>query len=170
MIAALAVRDTSADVPGDDAVDPARLRARIDRLVALIDAMLTRQVDAIIAETRFAALEAAWRGVAWLVEGLGADGMTRLRLLDARWPEIVRDAERSTEATTGALFDIVYNQEFDMPGGVPFSLMLGLYAVRHRPSRDHPSDDVTVLRHLGHVAAAAFVPIVLDADAGMFGV
>lgn len=157
---------------GDDQAlrDPQRLRAVGDRLVAIIDASIGRQLDAIIAAPRFAALEAAWRGVAWLVDGLGADGMARIRLMDARWAEIVRDVERATDVEQGALFDILYNQEFDMPGGVPFSLLLALYAVQHRPSRTHPSDDVAVLRHLSQVAAAAFTPIILDVAPAFFAV
>jgi type VI secretion system protein ImpD len=143
---------------------------RVDRVVAAIDAALSEQVNAIMADARFQALEAAWRGVAWLAEGLNAEGMARIRLLDARWAEIVRDFERSPDVEHSAMFDIVYNQEFDMPGGVPFSLMLGLYAVQHRPSRDHPSDDVAALRLLSQVAASAFVPLVLDAAPALFGV
>lgn len=159
----------TADKPAEaDAVRRA-LRRRADRIVARIDALLSAQIDAILAHPRVATLEAAWRGVAWLVQGLGADGLSRLRLLDARWPELVRDFERSADVEHSALFDIVYNQEFDMPGGVPFSMILALYAVQHRPSRAHPGDDVGTLRQLAHVAAAAFAPIVLDGAPGLFG-
>ncbi|SFS09718.1 type VI secretion system contractile sheath large subunit [Sphingomonas jatrophae] len=159
------------DAGASGTVDPRRaVRRRIDRAIARIDALLTAQVEAIVAHARFAELEAAWRGVRWLVDGLGADGMSRLRLLDARWPELVRDFDRSTDVEHSALFEIVYNQEFDMPGGVPFSMLLGLYAVQHQPSRDHRSDDVAALRQLAHVAAAAFAPIVLDGAPGLLGV
>jgi type VI secretion system protein ImpD len=150
--------------------DHRRLRVVADRWISMIDEMIGRQLDTILAAPRFQALEAAWRGVAWLVDGLGVDGTAHIRLMDARWPEIVRDVERSTEVEQGALFDILYSQEFDMPGGVPFSLLLGLYAVQHRPSRTHPSDDVAVLRHLSQVAAAAFTPIILDAAPAFFAV
>ena len=145
------------------------LRRQVDRAVAAIDTMLSVAVDTILAHPRLAALEANWRGIAWLVQGLGADGLARLRLFDARWVELVRDFERSVDVEHSALFDIVYNQEFDMPGGVPFSMILALYAVQHRPSRDHPGDDVGALRLLAQVAAAAFAPIVLDGAPGLFG-
>ncbi|GAA3713752.1 type VI secretion system contractile sheath large subunit [Sphingomonas cynarae] len=155
--------------PGGEAAARRALRRRIDRAVAAIDTMLSVQVDAILVHPRFATLEAAWRGIAWLVQGLGADGLSRLRLFDARWAELVRDFERSVDVEHSALFDIVYNQEFDMPGGVPFSMILALYAVQHRPSRDHPGDDVGALRMLAQVAAAAFAPIVMDGAPGLFG-
>lgn len=149
---------------------PASARTRVDHAIALIDTALSDQVNAILAEPRFAALEAAWRGVRWLVSGLGVDEMARIRLLDARWAELGRDLERSPDLERSALFDLVYSQEFDMPGGVPFSLLIGLYEVQHRPSRGHPSDDVEILRQLAQVCAAAFAPIILDAAPGLFGV
>ena len=155
--------------PADEAAARRSVRRRIDRAIAMIDLMISAQVDMILAHPRFAALEAAWRGVAWLVDGLGADGLSRLRLFDARWAELVRDFERSVDVEQCALFDIIYNQEFDMPGGVPFSMILALYAVQHRPSRQHPDDDVGALRMLAQVAAAAFAPIVIDGAPGLFG-
>jgi type VI secretion system protein ImpD len=143
---------------------------QIDHAIALIDEAVSEQVNAILAHARFAALEAAWRGVRWLVSGLVADGASRIRLLDAGWSELARDFERSSEFDRSALFDLVYAQEFDLPGGVPFSLLIGLYDVQHRPSREHPTDDVEVLRHLSQVCAAAFAPMVMDAAPGLFGV
>jgi type VI secretion system protein ImpD len=49
-------------------------------------------------------------------------------------------------------------------------LLLGLYAVQHRPARGHPTDDVGALRMLAQVAAAAFVPTLLDAAPALVGV
>jgi type VI secretion system protein ImpD len=156
--------------PPNAAADGQSLRRRIDRAIATIDAALSEQLNRILAHPRFAALESAWRGVAWLAQEVGADGMTRIRLLDARWPEIARDLERAVDVDHSALFDHLYSQEYDMPGGVPFSLLLGLYAIRHRPSRTAPVDDIAVLRLLSRVAAAAFVPVILDAAPALFGI
>ena len=152
------------------AADGRVLRRKADRAIAAIDAKLSAQVDAIIGDPRFAALEANWRGVAWLTRELAADGTTRLRLLDARWVELARDFDRAADVEHSALFEAVYNQEFDIPGGVPFSLLLGLYAVQHKPSPDHAVDDVGALRQLAHVGAAAFAPIVVDGAPGLLGV
>ncbi|WP_174279760.1 type VI secretion system contractile sheath large subunit [Sphingomonas bacterium] len=153
-----------------DWFDGAPSRTAADRLIARIDQALSEQVDAILAHPRFAALEAAWRGVRWLTSGLDVDGASRIRVLDARWTEVARDFDRAAEFDRSALFDLLYAQEFDMPGGVPFSLLVGLYAVQHRPARGHPTDDVEVLRHLSQACAAAFAPIVVDAAPGLFGV
>lgn len=147
-----------------------RQRALVDALIARIDELLSDQVNAIISHPRFAGLEAAWRGVRWLIGGLGIDGKTRLQLLDCRWAELSRDFERAPEYDRSALFDLVYAQEFDMPGGIPISMMVGLFDIQHRPTREHPSDDIEVLRHLAQVAAAAFAPMIMGAAPGLFGV
>ena len=154
---------------GGAPADPDALRLKLDADLAEIDHALSQAVNAILRHPRLQALEAAWRGAAWLVSGLGADGATVLRLLDARWPEVVRDVERAADFDRSALFEKVYNEEFGMPGGVPYSLLVGLYEVRHRPTREHPTDDVTALRHLSGVAAAAFSPLVLGAAPALFG-
>jgi type VI secretion system protein ImpD len=67
------------------------------------------------------------------------------------------------------LFKKVYSEEFDMPGGEPFGLLIGDYQVRHRPSLEHPVDDVAVLRGISQVAAAAFAPFVASAHPALFG-
>lgn len=154
---------------GDALAAPAVVRSRLDRAIAAIDAALSHAVAAIIGHPRFRALEASWRGVAWLAAGLGGDGMTRLRLLDVRWAELARDLERAPEFDRSALFLKVYEEEFGTPGGIPFSLIIGLHEVRHRPTPGHPVDDVSTLRLLSAVAAAAFTPIVLSASPAMFG-
>lgn len=153
-----------------DPPQPALLRLRLDRAIAAIDAALSKAVAAIIGHPRFRALEAAWRGVAWLTRGLVPDGMSRLRLLDVRWPELARDLERAPEFDRSALFVKVYEEEFGTPGGIPFSLLISLHEVRHRPVAGHPTDDVTAMRHLSAVAAAAFTPIIVSAAPGLFGV
>ena len=143
-------------------------RLRCDRAIALIDAALSSAVAAILGHPRFRQLEAAWRGIEWLTQSLVPDGITRLRLFDVRWPELARDLERAPEFDRSALFIKVYEEEFGTPGGIPYSLLISLHEVRHRPAPGHPTDDITALRHLSAVAAAAFTPIILNASPGLF--
>ena len=164
---ATAIRDWLGEAPAP--ADAAHLAARLDRAIALIDAALSRSVERIIGHPRFRALEAAWRGVAWLTRGLGSVGMTRLRLLDCRWPELARDLERAPEFDRSVLFQLVYEKEFGTPGGVPFSMILCLHEIRHRPGPGHKTDDITALRHLSAVAAAAFTPMIFNAAPALFG-
>ncbi len=153
---------------GDVPTTVESIRLGLDRDIAAIDAALSAAVVAIIGHARFRALEAAWQGVAWLTAGLPADETVRLRLLDTRWSELARDLERAPEFDRSALFVKIYEEEFGTPGGVPFSLLIALHEVRHRPGPGHPVDDIATLRQLAMVAAAAFTPIVLDASPALF--
>ena len=57
----------------------------------------------------------------------------------------------------------MYTEEFDTPGGEPFSVIIGDYEISHRPSRSHPTDDVEALGAIAQVAAAAFAPFIAGA-------
>ena len=150
-------------------MDVARLRRLLDRDVAMLDEALGRACDAVLHSPRFQALEAAWRGVAWLVRGLGVDGLSIVKLLDARWAEVTRDLERAPDFDQSHLFHLIYDEEFGMPGGVPYGLLVGLYEVAHRPVRGRSGDDVAALRALSRVCAAAFSPIVMGVGPALFG-
>ena len=149
----------------------AALRARVHRLVSEIDRILARSLDTILHHPAFQAMEARWRGLAWLVSATD-DPMVKVRMLDVRWTEIARDFERALDFDQSALFDLVYNREFGMPGGEPYGMMVIDHAVTHRLGKDVAgktvkTDDVAVLEGLADVAAASFCPFVVGADPAM---
>jgi type VI secretion system protein ImpD len=143
--------------------------ARIDCLIVSIDAAISAQVNAILHHPRFQALEARWRGLAYLVQVVQGIANAKLRLLTASWGELAGDLDRTVEFDQSRLFRLVYSDEFDMPGGEPYGLMVGDYAVAHLPSLDDPSDDVSALRSIAAVAAAAFCPFVTTCRPSLLG-
>jgi type VI secretion system ImpC/EvpB family protein len=144
----------------------ARIRATAAALIAQIDRDLGRQLDAILHHPALQKLEALWRGVAWLVDSV-EDPSVRLRILDVRWPEIARDLERALDFDQSTLFDLVYSQEFGMPGGKPFGVVLVDHAISHRLGRGSKVDDVEVLEGVMEVAAASFCPFIFGVDPSM---
>ncbi|WP_083957683.1 type VI secretion system contractile sheath large subunit [Tateyamaria omphalii] len=147
----------------------AHIAARVDRLISAIDAALTRQVNAILGAPQVRALEARWRALARLVEQAGSDGQVVVRVLDVAWPDLVRDLDRAVEFDQSHLHRVVHDNEFGMPGGVPFGLIVGDYAVSSATDRAR-GDQVETLARLAAVGAAAFCPIVLGAAADLLGV
>jgi type VI secretion system protein ImpD len=143
--------------------------ARIDCLIVAIDAAISAQVNAILHHPRFQALEARWRGLAYLVQVVQGISNAKVRLLTASWSELARDFDRAVEFDQSRLFRLVYSDEFDMPGGEPFGLMVGDYTVAHLPSLDGPNDDVSALRSIAAVAAAAFCPFVTTCRPSLIG-
>ncbi len=155
--------------------DRQRLRGRIDRDIASIDALIGAQLDSILHHPRLQRLEGSWRGLAWLVAGLDSGARLKTRLLSVSWDELDRDAARASQFDQSSLFRLVYENEFGSPGGEPFGLLVVDHEVRHKPLRRGlaeraPVDDVSVLAALASIAAAAFVPMVLGASPALLGV
>jgi type VI secretion system protein ImpD len=142
---------------------PATAREKIDRLIMLIDVALSRQVNAILHHPEFQALEARWRGLRYLV-GVASDvSRVIVKVLSVSWRELCRDLDRASEFDQSHLFNLIYSQEFGMPGGEPFGLLLGDYAVGHRINPESGTDDIAALRSLAGIAAAAFAPLLVAA-------
>lgn len=146
--------------------DVARL---LSRDIAQLDALLSGQVNAILHHPRFQQLEASWRGLEYLVEQADGAENVKIRVLNASWEELARDAERAIEFDQSQLFRKVYTDEFDTPGGEPFGLLIGDYEIRHQPSAEHRIDDVGTLSLVAQVAAAAFAPFVAGAHPAILG-
>lgn len=140
----------------------------LSRDVARLDALVSRQVNAILHHPRFQKLEASWRGLRYLVEQAQGAEHVEIRVLNVSWKELARDSERAIEFDQSQLFRKVYSEEFGTPGGEPFSVLIGDYEIRPRPTADHPVDDVGVLTAISHVAAAAFAPFVAGVHPAMF--
>ena len=149
--------------------DTRRIKAALDRDIAAIDELLSDQVNQIIHHPRFQTMEAAWCGVDYLVRASEGVANVKLRILAVSWNEVVRDLERAADFDQSELFDKIYSQEFGMPGGEPFGLIVGDYFMSHRRSAQHPTDDVAALKALAAVAAAAFAPFIAGCDASLLG-
>ena len=141
----------------------------LNRDVSFLDGLLSRQVNAILHHPRLQRLEASWRGLRYLVEQVEETDRIKIRVLSVGWRELARDLERAIEFDQSQLFRKVYGDEFDMPGGEPFGMLVGDYEIHPRPSAAHPVDDVGVLGSIAQVAAAAFAPLVASAHPSMFG-
>lgn len=147
---------------------PAALRQALDRDVSAIDDVISTQVNAILHAAAFQRLEAAWRGVQFLA-GIAAEiSGAKIRILPVSWNEIARDLDRAGDFDQSQMFQKIYSDEFGMPGGEPFGLLIGDYAVHHQRTADHPTDDIGALKSLTSVAAASFAPIVLGVSPSVF--
>lgn len=142
----------------------------IDRVIAAIDALVSAQLDTILHHPRLRKLEGAWRGLAWLVHTTEPSAAIKTKVLNLSWAELCRDLERASEFDQSQMFRKVYEDEFGMPGGEPFGLLVIDHEIRHRPSAEAPSDDISALAALAGVAAAAFVPTVLAASPALLQV
>nr|WP_156533525.1 type VI secretion system contractile sheath large subunit [Agrobacterium vitis] len=142
-------------------------RMLADRLIAEIDAVLNRQVNAILHHPDFQAMEARWLGLDLLVREAGRSAEVKIKLISASWKELARSMERATDFDQSHLFELVYNREFGMPGGEPFGLLVGDYDLS--PAAIDGADTVSTLARLSTVAAAAFCPFIAGASPQAIG-
>lgn len=157
---------------GSRALDLYAIRQLLTHDIATIDALVSDMLDVILHHQDFKSLEAGWRGVDYLLDQVESDEKIKVKLFDATWAELARDFDRATEFDQSTLFAKVYSDEYDMPGGIPYGLLLCNYAVRHRVhgAGQKAIDDVSALTGLAEVAAAAFAPCVISAAPELFGV
>ncbi len=154
----------------DGAGMPADAATRADRLIEAIDATLSRQVNAIIHHRSFRRMEASWRQLHMMVSMVRDSHPVIVRMFSAQWKEIVRDGERAAEFDQSKLFNYVYSQEFDMPGGQPFGLIVADYEISAGINNEHGTDDIAALENMAGVAAAAFSPVIFGASPDLLDV
>ncbi|MDH3326631.1 MAG: type VI secretion system contractile sheath large subunit [Gammaproteobacteria bacterium] len=146
------------------------LTCLLNMQIAHIDEMLNEQVNAIMHHPKFQKLEASWRGLLYLTEEAGDQDNIKVKFLDVSWATLVKDLDRAIDFDQSHLFRKIYSTEFGTAGGEPYGVLLGDYQIRHRPGPDHKTDDITALRDISQVAAAAFCPFVTGVDPVLFGV
>jgi len=143
---------------------------QLDRDIAKIDHLVETQLNQILHLKPLQSLEAAWRGIEYLVdkreEHSGAPIV--IKLLNVSWLEVRRDIESASEFDQSQLFKKIYEDGLGTPGADPFSVLIADFSIHPRPSREHPFDDMYLLRGLSQIAAAAFCPLIINADPSMF--
>ncbi|CAH1572346.1 MULTISPECIES: type VI secretion system contractile sheath large subunit [Vibrio harveyi group] len=137
-----------------------------------IDQILEEQLNEIIHHQVFQALEKSWLGVRYLCEQTASQSSepVKIKVLSATWDEVSKDALKAIEFDQSALFKLLYQNEYGMPGGEPFGVVIGDYELRHDPAKNHFDRDLTVLSKVAQTAAAAFSPFILSAQPSVFGV
>lgn len=146
------------------------LNSWLNTQIGLLDEILNEQLNQVLHAPKLQSLESSWRGLWYLIESATTDANINIKFLDAAWKDVTRDFERAADFDQSGLFHIVYNQEFGVPGGQPYSVLLGDYEVSHRPFEGHPYDDINTLKGICQVAAASFSPFICGAAPQLFGI
>lgn len=141
----------------------ADLEALLSAHIGDIDARVSAQVNEIVHAVPFQRLEAAWRGVAYLVAQTEASAAVKVRLLQVSKSDLLRDLEAASEFDQSTLFKKIYEEEYGIFGGEPFGVLVGDYEFGRHPQ------DVALLERLAGVAAAAHAPFLAAAGPALFG-
>ena len=142
--------------------DTSDIVAAIKTRIAQIDELIQLQLDEVLHEPAFQALEASWRGLHYLVDKSETGTHLKIRLLNASKADIVKDIESAVEFDQSALFKQIYEEEYGTYGGNPFSVLIGDYDFGRDP------EDIATLTGISGVAAAAHAPFIAAASPELF--
>lgn len=135
----------------------------ISQRIAEIDELMSRQLDEIMHNPKFQALEASWRGMHYLVMNTETSTSLKLRVMNATRAEFQRDLEKAVEFDQSQLFKKLYEEEYGTFGGEPYSALIGDFEFGRHPQ------DVAFLEKMSNVAAAAHAPFITAASPKLFG-
>ena len=139
------------------------LEATVNARIADIDRLLSAQLNEILHAPEFQKLEAAWRGLHYLVQHTETSTMLKLRVMNVSKDELRKDLEKAAEFDQSALFKKVYEEEYGTFGGAPYGALIGDYEFGRSPQ------DIALLEKISNVAAAAHAPFLSAADPGLMG-
>ncbi|WP_087020926.1 type VI secretion system contractile sheath large subunit [Thaumasiovibrio subtropicus] len=153
-----------------DSIDA--LQRHFGEVIGLLDEVINEQLNEIIHHKAFQQLEASWRGLKYTVREvaeLRGEDQVKVKVLNYPWHWLVKDCNKAIEFDQSELFRLIYQNEYSMPGGEPFGVLIGDYRIQHGDKR-RVHQDVDVLRKVTQTAAAAFCPFITSADPTLLGV
>jgi type VI secretion system protein ImpC len=126
--------------------------------VAQLDKKLSAQLNEIMHNPEFQRLEATWRGLHYLVNQSETGENLKIRVLNVSKRDLFKDLEKAVEFDQSAMFKKVYEEEYGQLGGEPYGMLVGDYEFSRTP------EDVSLLKMISNVAAAAHAPFVSAAS------
>jgi type VI secretion system protein ImpC len=130
--------------------------------IAEIDKKLSGQLNEVMHAPEFQQLEATWRGLHYLVHQSETGENLKIRVLNVKKRELFKDLEKAVEFDQSAMFKKVYEEEYGQLGGQPYGMLVGDYEF------DRSAEDVSLVKMISNVAAAAHAPFVSAASPKLF--
>lgn len=149
-----------------------QLKYLLEMTVVQMTESVNRQINEILHHPRFQQLEASWSGLQQLVDTrteYSNDLFVKIKVLNISWRELSRDVTRALEFDQSQLFQRIYSDEFDTPGGEPFGVLLGDYYLSHKNRPNQSISDIEALQEVGNVCTAALCPFITSAAPALLG-
>jgi type VI secretion system protein ImpC len=132
----------------------------IKAIIAEIDQKLTEQINLILHNERFQAVESAWRGLNYLISNTETDEQLKIRVMNISKKDLGKTLKKYKGAAwdQSPMFKKLYEQEYGQLGGEPYGCLVGDYAFDHTPG------DVELLGQIAQIAAASHAPFIAGAS------
>jgi type VI secretion system protein ImpC len=137
---------------------------QVDRAIAQIDAQIAGIVDAVLHDEAFRALEAAWRGLAFVVDRVDSHENIEVAVWSYSKEELQQDFAEQTDVTRTRFFGSVYTAEYGQHGGRPYGAIFANWSASAAPA------EIALLGRVASVAAMAHAPVLLAASPELVGV
>ena len=128
-----------------------------------MDALLSKQLAAIMHNKDFQKQESSWRGLHHLVMNSETSAKLKIRVFNVTKKELFKDVDKAVEFDQSQIFKKLYEHEFGTPGGEPYGALIGDFEFGNHP------EDTELLGKMSNVAAAAFCPFISAASPELFG-
>ncbi|MCC6785175.1 MAG: type VI secretion system contractile sheath large subunit [Planctomycetes bacterium] len=131
--------------------------------IAGIDAVISKQLAAVMHSEPFRKLEGSWRGLHHLVMNSETGTGLKIRMLNVKKKDLFKDLSKAVEFDQSETWKKLYENEFGTPGGEPYGALIGDFEITNHP------DDIELLSSMSNVAAGAFCPFITSPGASFFG-
>ncbi len=139
------------------------IAATIDARIAEMDALISKQLSAVMHAPEFQKLEGTWTGLHYLVKNTSTSQNLKIKMINATKKELIKDFQVALDFDQSVMFKKVYEEEFGTFGGSPFGALIGDFEISRQPS------DMYFIEQMSHIAAAAHAPFISAASPELFG-
>lgn len=154
-----AVKTLAAQALAETTLISADVVKTISSIIAEIDKKLSEQVNLIMQQEAFKALEGTWRGLYYLVSNTETDEMLKIRVFNVSKKDLSKTLKKykGTAWDQSPIFKKVYESEYGLAGGQPYGCLLGDYYFDNGPQ------DVELLGEISKIAASGHAPFIAAA-------
>lgn len=129
-------------------------RVILDLFIAKIDRLINDQLDEILHHPKLQQLESNWTGLKYLIDHTDFRSNIKIELLNCDKETLRNELINETDIIKTGLYDQIYAQEYDMPGGEPICAIITGFEF------DATTLDTQMLRQLAKIASVTHCPLI----------
>lgn len=130
-------------------------------LVRLVDEAISELMRSILHHPKFQEIEAAWRGLYYLVRKTATDTDLKIYVTDVKKEDLANELKSTNDLTQTKLYKALIKDTLETPGGEPFAAVVGNYFFGPNV------EDVAALMRIMKLAAVANAPFLSSVSGEM---
>jgi type VI secretion system protein ImpC len=132
-------------------------------LITQVDAAMAQILRTMLHHSGFQELEAAWRGLSFVVDRLETDSQLQLYLLDLPKSELAADLLNRNDLHETELYRLLVHETVRTPGARPWAVVGGVYTF------DRAAEDMALLERVAGLCKEAGAPFLAAASPKIVG-